>query len=102
MKIAKPKSNRKMIRFIENKIFRMAIFLLAWCVFRNDKRWGGNHQEKNAGLTVTRVNGKEYEFRWFLKESHPIIERTSTDDSAKYEELIRDLGFPEKSETLSR
>ena len=102
MKIAKQKSNRKMIQGIENKIFRMAIFLLAWCVFRNDKRWGGNHQEKNAGLTVTRVNGKEYEFRWFLKESHPIIERTSTDDSAKYEELIRDLGFSEKSETLSR
>ncbi len=90
------------MKFIENMIYRMAVYLLASSILRFDRRWGGKHQDRNAGLTMTRVNGKEYEFRWFLRESHPIIERTSTDESAKYDELIRHLGFPANSETPAR
>lgn len=46
------------MKFIENMIYRMAVYLLAWSLLRFDKRHGGKHQNLTSGCTFVTVFGK--------------------------------------------
>ncbi len=53
-----------MLRFIEAKIYRASVFLLAGSLLRFDRRYGGKNQDLTSGCTIVKVSGQSYSLRW--------------------------------------
>lgn len=84
-----------MLRFIEAKIYRASVFLLAWSLLRFDRRYGGKNQDLTSGCTLVKVSGKSYSLRWLLAKTD-LITRNSTDDSSRLTQLIRRMDRAEE------
>lgn len=81
------------MKFIENMIYRMAVYLLAWSLLRFDKRHGGKHQNLTSGCTFVTVFGKEHSIRWLLA-----ARRIPSDETARFEQLTQRMDRAEERE----
>lgn len=79
------------MKFLEERIYRLSLFLLAWSLLRFDRRHGGKHQNLMSGCTLVKVSGKEYWLRWLLSSAH-----IPSDASSRYEQLLRRIDRAEK------
>lgn len=82
-------------------MYRLAVFLFAWCLLKHDERFGGKHQDVTAGVTIVQVRGQRYSLRWLLHINDSTMHMPN-DASARFAEFSRRMDRAEVREKSFR
>lgn len=76
------------IKYLEDRVYRLSVYLLVWSLLRHDKRYGGKHQNIQDGATIVQVGGRKFSLRWLLY-LNPWPMHEPNDECARFAELSR-------------